>query len=381
MSGYILAVDDNPNNLRLLISLLSGQGHEVRPATSGPRALATAAKEPPELILLDVNMPEMDGYAVCRQLKADASLCDIPVLFVSAKDEVPDKVRGFEAGAVDYLSKPFDPQELQARVKTHLELKRTRDQLQQMNVQLQSANAGLEGLNRIKDEFLAMVSHELKNPLSSILLFSRYMESRSLSEDKAREIGQLITRASQRMFQLIEDLLEIHQLEQGQLHFQPEPVGLASWLAELAQEYSEKARHKQQELLLAIDLATELRLQIDPQRLRQVLENLLSNALKFSPAGSQIQLAATGNANAVLIAVSDSGPGLSSQDQTRVFQKFARLSAQPTGGEHSSGLGLYISQQLMQAMGGELRYRAQAPAGACFELHLPLAIFGSGVSD
>lgn len=371
MPSYILAVDDNPNNLRLLISLLSEQGYEVRPATGGKRALAMVSKEAPDLILLDINMPEMDGYEVCRQLKANPASAEIPVLFISAKDEPLDKVKGFDVGGVDYLSKPFDPQELQARVRTHLELKQARDQLKAMNQQLLEANAGLQGLNAIKDEFLAMVSHELKNPLSSILLFSRYMESRTLSEAKSKEIGQLITRASRRMFQLIEDLLQVNQLEQGQLQLQPELISLLQLLEELGSEFAAKAQAKNQRLHLQLDPA-DLQLQVDPQRLRQVLDNLLSNALKFSPPDTEVRLVVKRSPESLLLEVWDQGPGLTAQDQEKLFHKFARLSAKPTGGEHSSGLGLYISQQLAQAMGGQLLWQPGPTGGSCFQLWLPL---------
>src|SRR3990167_3821970 len=140
LSGYILIVDDNPNNLRLLITLLSEQGYETRPANNGARALNTVQKQKPDLILLDINMPEMDGYEVCRQLKATPETADIPVLFISANDELHDKVKGFDVGGVDYISKPFEPQELFARVRTHLQLKQAQDQLKSLNLQLQASN-------------------------------------------------------------------------------------------------------------------------------------------------------------------------------------------------------------------------------------------------
>lgn len=374
MAAHILIVDDNPNNLRLLITLLQGEGYEVRPASNGPRALAMARKDPPELVLLDINMPEMDGYEVCKRLKADPETGDVPVLFISANDEAIDKVRGFEAGGVDYLSKPYDPHELHARVRTHLELKRSRDQLREMNTRLQDANAMLQGLNEIKDEFLSMVSHDLKNPLSSILLFSRYMESRSLSEDKAHEIGRLITRAGRRMFRLIEDLLDLNRFEQGQLQLETEVLELQPLLAELTAEFAQKASDKQQRVLFEPG-PEDVRVQADAQRLRQVLENLVSNALKFSPPGTEVWLRQQRQDGRIIVAVEDRGPGLSAEDQARLFQKFVRLSARPSGDEHSSGLGLYIARQLIEAMQGTIACRSPLgpEGGACFSISLPIA--------
>lgn len=368
--SYILIVDDNPNNLRLLISLLSEKGYQVRPANGGPRALATVEKEKPELILLDINMPEMDGYEVCRRLKAEPLTQEIPVLFISANDEPLDKIKGFEAGAVDYISKPFDALELYARVRTHLELKLARDRLTAINQQLQDSNAMLQGLNQIKDEFLGMVSHDLKNPLSSILLFSRYMESRSLSEEKSHEIGRLITRAGRRMFRLIEDLLDLNKLEQGCLLLEKELLDLKKLIPDWLSDFEQRAAEKQQ-MLKWENASGNYAFWGDAMRLRQVLDNLISNALKFSPSGSEIRVKLARETEKILITIQDQGPGLSEDDQRQLFQKFTRLSPRPTAGEHSSGLGLFISQKLIQAMQGEIMCQSSPGQGTSFIVRLP----------
>lgn len=372
LSGYILIVDDNPNNLRLLITLLSEQGYETRPANNGPRALNTVQKQKPDLILLDINMPEMDGYEVCRQLKANAETADIPVLFISANDELHDKVKGFDVGGVDYISKPFEPQELFARVRTHLQLKQAQDQLKALNLQLQASNRFFQHLGQVKDEFLGMVSHDLKNPLSSILLFSRYMESRTLSEEKAREMGRLITKAGKRMFRLIEDLLDLNKLEQGELSPELQRFDLLPLVQEVCAEYQEKALAKAQSLSPEWG-AESAWVVADPLRMRQVLENLLSNALKFSPVQTQVEIVVTLAGNAVLVQVRDQGPGLSAEDQAQLFEKFMRLSAKPTAGEHSSGLGLSISKKLVEAMSGTIGCESQLGQGACFFVRFPLS--------
>ncbi len=373
LSGYILIVDDNPNNLRLLITLLSEQGYETRPANNGARALNTVQKQKPDLILLDINMPEMDGYEVCRQLKAMPETADIPVLFISANDELHDKVKGFDVGGVDYISKPFEPQELFARVRTHLQLKQAQDQLKALNLQLQASNRFFQHLGQVKDEFLGMVSHDLKNPLSSILLFSRYMESRTLSEDKAREMGRLITKAGKRMFRLIEDLLDLNKLEQGELTPELQRFDLLPLVQDVCAEYQEKAQAKAQHLNSAWEMESAWIL-ADPLRVRQVLENLLSNALKFSPPQSEIEIRLHQEGQRVCLRVRDQGPGLSESDQALLFEKFMRLSAKPTGGEHSSGLGLSISKKLVEAMSGTIGCQSQLGQGACFFVTFPLSL-------
>ncbi|MBT9548794.1 MAG: hybrid sensor histidine kinase/response regulator [Candidatus Sericytochromatia bacterium] len=372
LSGYILIVDDNPNNLRLLITLLSEQGYETRPANNGARALNTVQKQKPDLILLDINMPEMDGYEVCRQLKAMPETADIPVLFISANDELHDKVKGFDVGGVDYISKPFEPQELFARVRTHLQLKQAQDQLKALNHQLQASNRFFQHLGQVKDEFLGMVSHDLKNPLSSILLFSRYMESRTLSEDKAREMGRLITKAGKRMFRLIEDLLDLNKLEQGELTPELQRFDLLPLVQDVCAEYQEKAQAKGQSLNSTWETESAW-IVADPLRVRQVLENLLSNALKFSPPQSEIAIRLQQEGQRVCLQVRDQGPGLSEADQAQLFEKFMRLSAKPTGGEHSSGLGLSISKKLVEAMSGTIGCTSQLGQGACFFVTFPLS--------
>jgi two-component system sensor histidine kinase/response regulator len=373
LSGYILIVDDNPNNLRLLITLLSEQGYETRPANNGARALNTVQKQKPDLILLDINMPEMDGYEVCRQLKATPETADIPVLFISANDELHDKVKGFDVGGVDYISKPFEPQELFARVRTHLQLKQAQDQLKSLNLQLQASNRFFQHLGQVKDEFLGMVSHDLKNPLSSILLFSRYMESRSLSEDKAREMGRLITKAGKRMFRLIEDLLDLNKLEQGELTPELQRFDLLPLVQDVCVEYQEKAQAKAQSLSCEWEMESAW-IVADPLRVRQVLENLLSNALKFSATQTEIQVQLAQVGQAVRLQVRDQGPGLSAADQAQLFERFMRLSAKPTGGEHSSGLGLSISKKLVEAMSGTIGCESQLGQGACFFVTFPLSL-------
>lgn len=362
--SYILAVDDHPPNLQVLVSLLGGKGYDIRPALNGPRALKMIAQSPPDLILLDINMPEMNGLEVCKKIKSQSDWADIPIIFVSARFEVEDKVAAFEAGGVDYLPKPFEPLELFARVKTHLTLKKSQERLKKANQQLYEANAGLQSLNAIKDEFLGMVSHDLKNPLSSIMLFSKYMESRHLNEAKIKEIGGLITRAGKRMFRLIEDLLELNKLEQGQAQIQTEPVELIGFLNTMAAEFEGQIQNKEQRL--NCDLGeTSYEVRVDPMRLRQILENLMSNASKFSPPGSEISVSVeTPQEGGVIVWVQDQGPGFTQEDMQSLFQRFKKLSAQPTSGESSTGLGLFISKKLAEAMGLRLLVDNHLPTGA-----------------
>lgn len=246
--------------------------------------------------------------------------------------------------------------------------------LARANEELQTRNAFLDQLNRVKDEFLNMVSHDLKNPLNSILLFSRYMESRRVSEAKVREIGGMISRAGQRMFSLLEDLLDLNRLEQKKLKLNLEPLDWGHEIQLLVADFEAMACEKKQRLRFLKQVNSSL-LQADTARLRQIVENLVSNALKFSPPGCQVTLILEqrpGSAGPeLLLSVLDQGPGLSAEEQTRLFQAFVKLSPQPTGGESSSGLGLSIAYQLAEAMGGKLWCESQLGEGSTFVLSFP----------
>ena len=254
-------------------------------------------------------------------------------------------------------------------------LEQTNQELERVNTELEHQNKFLAQINRVKNEFLNMVSHDLKNPLNSILLFSRFLESRSLSEAKTREIGSMIARAGQRMFGLLEDLLDLNRLEQKQLKLNPEPLNWSIEIKSLLNEFESQAAEKHQRLHFLNQAKQDL-IQADPNRLKQIMENLISNAIKFSEAESQISIMLENKQQSegerVILSVLDQGPGLSPEELKLLFQPFVKLSPQPTGGESSSGLGLSIAYQLAEAMHGSLRCESHAGGAGCtFILSLP----------
>lgn len=261
----------------------------------------------------------------------------------------------------------------QARLYQQLEAtveQRTR-QLAEANAELTTNNRFLEQLNQVKDEFLNMVSHDLKNPLNSILLFSRYMESRQLSEAKSREIAGMISKASKRMFRLLEDLLELNRLEQGKLSLELERLDLRMLLQDLQRDFEAQLQDKKQRILLELPEHVEqpeqhTYVEADSLRVRQVLENLVSNALKFSQAGSWVRLQLQIEATRAVVMVQDQGPGIAEAEQALLFLPFAKLSPQPTDGEHSSGLGLSIVKKLLDLMDAEIWLESAIGQGSRF---------------
>ena len=339
----VLVVDDIPKNLQVVGTMLRNEGYEVMGATSGADALESVRVELPDLILLDLMMPEMDGLEVCRRFKEDAAVRSIPVIFLTASNEMEHLVKGFEAGAVDYITKPFNAPELLARVRTHLELRHARERLREMNDE--------------KNEFMGIAAHDLRNPLSAIKGFSEMIveDAQSLRRREAKdpelcfkeleECGDRIGVTTRRMMEMVQNLLDANRIERGEMQLNPVLTDLGTVLSSVIETQRPHATAKQQTIHLESEAAPVMVL-LDPSVTLQVLENLVSNAVKYSPAGKNIRVRLKRESGRVRCEVEDDGPGLSAEDQKKLFGKFARLSAKPTGGENSTGLGLSIVKKI-----------------------------------
>lgn len=359
--GLILIVDDIPQNLQILRTALSKEGYRVAAANNGEVALKYLEKNRPDLILLDVMMPAMNGLQVSQQLKQDPELSQIPIIFLTARSEKEDILAGFEAGGVDYISKPFHMAELLSRVKTHLSLKHTQDALKQ-------SNAELTDLLNEKSELMAIASHDLKNPLTVILMHAQTLENQL--QDSQQHQVKAILESGRRMLDILGKLLDMQSVESGRIVPQPVLIDLNDTLAYLHREYLPKAQHK----AIAFQLETPQALMFtesDEFLLRQILDNLISNALKYTPAQREVRIRLLKNDGIAEIQILDQGPGFTEQDRSKMFQKFAKLSAKPTAGEHSTGLGLSIVKTLCQLLNLELQFESSS-AGSQFKLLLPL---------
>lgn len=361
----ILVIEDEPVVQQTLGTFLEALGYDFVIADSGEKALSLLATYRPELILCDIMMPGMTGYQVCEALQKNPEICDIPLIFLTALHTPEHLLQGFQVGAVDYISKPFHFSELEARIKTHLALYRSKRKLAEY-VQ------HLERLNQEKNHFLGIVAHDLKNPLSTILLRAQMtqMKAAKITPEKLMDSMSLICADAERMLKIISNLLDINRLETGKIDLKVEPVDVKAILKSLLKLWQEKAQAKNIQLIAEWD-DTPVILQTDSQLLFQILENLLSNALKYSPSHSSVWLEIACSDTECAIHVRDQGPGLSLEDQKKLFQKFARLSTRPTGGESSSGLGLSIVKYLTEQLQGRITCRSQLGQGACFTLTLP----------
>jgi two-component system sensor histidine kinase/response regulator len=354
--GRILVVDDQPSNIQVAGSALGKLGHEIIPASDGPTALKRLALRPPDLVLLDLLMPGMDGCEVCQKIRANPNWNDIPVIFLSAADDKDFILRAFDAGGVDYITKPFNHAELVSRVRTHLALKIARDRLKQ--------------LAEDRDELNGILAHDLKNHLGGMEMSARLLSERlsSAADTGAAKLAENILHSGSQLLAFVKEFLANAAADHG-VQVQPSLQNLAQAAGAAAHQYREAAHRKNQEIETDIS-DQDAAVLADRSALRQVLDNLLSNALKFSPAGSKVKVSVRSVPGFVECEIQDQGPGFTPEDQVRMFQRYGRLSARPTGGEPSSGLGLSIVRKLVEAMSGELVCRNAPGAGAAFIVRL-----------
>ncbi len=383
---FILVVDDKAKNLQLVGSLLEDNGYDIAFAKNGQRALELAEQDPPDVILLDVMMPGMDGYEVCTRLKKIESLVHVPVIFLTAKTETEDIVQAFESGGVDYVTKPFRTGELIARVTTQMELKRARESLKKAYDELSDKNQELEILNEKKSEFLGIAAHDLKNPLAAIAglsgLLKDMVEDASDSENnldtEALEMLQGVEKASIHMFAIVNNLLNTEALESGHVQLRKESCDLQKIVADIVKLSREQAKVKNIDLV--VESGGNFIIEADLGRIREVIDNLVSNAIKFSPRDKRIWIKLSegqNGAETIRCSIKDEGPGLKPEEMSKLFGKFQKLSARPTGGETSTGLGLSIVKQLIDLHEGRIWAESEWGNGCSFIFELPTPKTGS----
>jgi two-component system sensor histidine kinase/response regulator len=364
--GTVLAVDDEPANLDLLSRRLAALGCGVLRASSGEQALAIAERERPDLVLLDVMMPGIDGWETCRRLKANALTTSIPVIFVTAKDQTDDVVTGFEAGGVDYVAKPFEPVELAARVRSALFTKRLQDELR-------ASNQELIKVERSRQELIGMLGHDIRNLANSVVAFLQLVGMGQL--DPARpEFAELLGLSESNvseMLRMVNALLDVYKLEEGRLEAVPQAFRLEELARKSISQVKPEARAKNISVTSEVGDATVF---VDDGLIVRVLTNLLANAVKHTPSGGRVRVEARKadeGTDFVLIRVSDTGPGITNEDAPNVFDRFYQGgSGRSRGG---TGLGLAFCRLAVALHGGTIRVANPGQPGATIDLTLPAA--------
>jgi two-component system sensor histidine kinase/response regulator len=369
----LLLVDDNPANLDVLSRLLRQHRHRVRMVTSGALGLAAMRMQLPELLLLDVNMPGLDGYETCQAIQLETQLAVVPVIFISALDDPLDKVKAFQVGGRDYITKPFSPEEVLARVEHQVCLRRLQRDLERQNEALLDANLKLKEIQVIKANFTAMLVHDLRSPLTSVGLVLELMKAGS-------PVGApVILQAEQsfaRVAGLLDEMLELHRSEHAELPLKTHPFEPSPWLARIGALFAVRAEAAGIQFQQNVPPGLPA-VQGDLGKLERVLHNLLDNALKFTPRGGAIRLEAglehgcgvEAGLRFLRIAVIDTGRGIPAEELPFIFDPFRQVERRDA--QKGFGLGLAIIQRLVAAHRGQIRAQSQVGFGSSFTVQLP----------
>ncbi|PSB27187.1 hybrid sensor histidine kinase/response regulator [Stenomitos frigidus] len=393
IKGTILVVDDSPDNLRAMSMTLTKRGYRVRCATNGETALVSIDNCLPDLILLDIRMPIMNGYEVCQHLKANAATKHIPIIFLSAADDVEGKVKAFAIGGVDYITKPFQTEEVLARIANQLTIQQLQQQLTERNQRLQQeikehkqtmgalqdAVEAAEAANEVKSKFLATMSHELRTPLNAILGFAELMMSQSSLSAEHQDYLASISQSGQHLLKLLNHLLAVTSAEASNISLHQRDFDLHHLLKMMASILEQKATEKGLELLIECAPAVPQHIHADENKLRQVLMNLLENAIQFTQRGTvslrvkvegertrqqdsersnetlspQSSIASSNLSIPLIFEIEDTGTGIAFHEINHLFQMFSQTET----GQRSKrglGLGLFGSRQFIQVMGGDI---------------------------
>ncbi len=368
--GTILVIEDDRMNRMMLTRSLTQAGHTVVTAEGGRQGLEMLNAQPFDVVLLDVQMPEMDGFDVLEHIRGDSVLQHIPVIMVSGLDEMANVVTCIEMGAADYIHKPFDPGLLRARIDNSLEKKRSRDQLQENYRQLQE-------LERLRNNLTHMIVHDLRTPLTSITSGLQTMKLMGELNDPQTELLNMAVQGGQTLLGMIDDLLDISKMEDGSLRLEYNDLIVADLVERALQQVASLAHDKN--LTLATHIASDLPpLSADEDKLRRTLVNLTGNAIKFTPEGGTITISARvlpassiSQCPAVLFSVADTGEGIPPEYFEHIFEKFGQVETRKSGRKMSTGLGLTFCKMAVEAHGGRIWVESELGKGSTFSFTIP----------
>jgi signal transduction histidine kinase len=378
--GCILVVDDVPTNVRVLAGILKIAGYDTLTASNGPEALELLEAATPDVVLLDVMMPDMDGFEVCRRIRSDPAKAFLPVVMVTALHETGDRIKALECGADDFLTKPVDDVEVLARVKSLVRVKRQRDALKQAYLDLQS-------LESLRDSLTMMLVHDLRTPLTTILGPMEMLQTGQFGalESLQKEIIAMSLRSGYRLLGLVNELLDVSKMESGEMSLHRSQVDVSNVV------------HEAVELVAKVNTNDMSRIQYefeddlpeiyaDEDLLRRVLVNLIANAMKFTRNEGTVTVCAAQTQDdsgtndstsktkkaAVVISVSDEGEGIPPEDRERIFEKFGQVESRRAGRKMSTGLGLTFCKLAVEAHGGRIWVDSEIGKGSTFHFTIPL---------
>ncbi len=367
-----LIVDDDIANGRLVGKYLQRAGHDVVTRTDGRAGLERALADPPDVIILDVMMPGLDGLAVCRALRAADATRDLPVIFLSARGDLADRVAGLDQGAVDYLVKPFVPEDLLARVRAALRTKELQDQLRR-------ANAELRAVDQNRQELVSMLAHDIRGLIGAVSSAVE-MARVDLEDQPRRDAHRFLDIAERNTTELVDlttNLLDCYRLDEGRLRPRLRSVDLVTLADDIVERLAGQAAHRDVTIEIVGNPVESVL--ADQDLLSRVLLNLVTNALKFSPAGGRVTvdldapLTPPAGTTGAIVAVRDDGPGIAREEREQLFERFTPLALPGGRRPVGSGLGLAFCRKVIDLMGGEIWVESEPGHGSTFAFTLPRA--------
>lgn len=365
--GTILIVDDNPTHLAVLSDYLTSDGFDTLVCQNGESAIRRAEEEQPDLILLDILMPGIDGFEICRRLKKQAATQEIPVIFMTALADMHDKLNAFKAGGVDYITKPLHLQEVLVRINVHLTLKRQQQYIQKQNAQLKQ-------LNHDKNRFFSIIAHDLRGSLNPLRDLTRITAENFeiYSVPKLKEIIRMQFQTTDNLSKLLETLLLWARVQQGMIEYHPQQIDLENVITWNIQLALLSAKQKQIPLTSTVEKKTYL-VYADFNMIDTIVRNLISNALKFTYSGGSVIIAAIANERDVTMSVADTGTGIPAEDLSKLFRIDAKYKQPGTNHEPGTGLGLILCKEFVEKHGGKIWVESEEGKGSTFYVSFPKA--------
>ena len=352
----ILIVDDVPANLKVLGEILKAEGYKVRPVTNGLQAIQVAERERPDLILLDIMMPNINGYEVCRQLKEKPQLNDIPIIFISALNDISDIVKAFTSGGVDYINKPFQAEEVIARVATHLKIAQQKQELNR--------------LNNDKDNFIRILAHDLKSPFNALLGITDMLSEniRKYDINKIEHFVNILNNSVHTTYNLLEDILMWAKSQSGKFPYEPQNLSFTSICFETLEILKPNASAKNISINLFVD---DIRVFADINMLKTVMRNLVANAIKFTRSGGKIDIRAERTDSNITVSVSDNGIGIPPKLLVKLFDFSKIYTTAGTAKESGTGFGLILCKEFIEKHGGTISVESEVGKGSTFYFTIP----------
>lgn len=370
-TGNVLVVDDTPQNVQLLTRILRSEGHTIQTALSGMDAIDTAHEVIPDVVLLDIQMPEMDGYEVCEYFKANETLMHIPIIFISALTDTEGIIKALHAGGVDYVTKPFNIQEVVARVNSQMvvvEQRREIDRLHEQDIQHYHA------IDDMKNEFIRMATHDLKNPLGIVMGYAEIFEHIQIQDERQRALMDqgldAIQHAIDKMMNLVTDMLDLAKMGTN-VGLQLETMELVPVVSRWVEAHRVRADEKEQWLNFTSD-HEEFTVEMDPRSFERVVDNLVSNAIKYTPEGGRIDVSIEQGEDCAIIKVADNGYGIPTDSLGSIFNAFYRVPLEEHRQAEGTGLGLSIVKTIVEQHDGRIYVESQLGKGSTFFVILPI---------